>query len=396
MAGLHSARSQTIAEVAQRCGELELIEPGSATGPAANLFELDHPLTENTQCVSVLFTSSCLLSTTIPLGVFSDPLVDQSATVGRVVRIIPTNSQRKSIPLPADVLLLIFDTLRSPYRGWRRDVLNAALVCREWTYALNVLLIDFRSQGSQYGHPPEIVSFANGLAARPGLGLDIKHLSAGYLERHPTWDPCPPILSANPSPMFLAKLRLQRHDARRMRFATAFVSILRIAKNIQSLSLDTANTLVISPDEIADALTGLDKLDTFSGKCPFSMAQLLSCIATWPSLKRLTVFGVLPPGTHPVSSPTLSCRLTELVLEGVSIRDDELACLVHGSMLERLTLIRISHLTSAGLGAALTAVSASLTHLCIQTGGVARDALDAAIADMRRLTHLAVSAEVGV
>ena len=67
------------------------------------------------------------------------------------------------------------------------------------------MLIDFRLEDKQRGHPPEIASFANGLIARPSLGRGIKVcLSVAYLEKHPTWDPFPVVPLGHPSPMFLA------------------------------------------------------------------------------------------------------------------------------------------------------------------------------------------------
>ncbi|KAI9568863.1 hypothetical protein HD554DRAFT_682626 [Boletus coccyginus] len=402
MTGQHSARSQTTYSEAKVCGELVLAGPGSQNCPSNTIFEFDQPLTENTQSVSVSFTSSRLLCTMMTHGVFSDPSFDYSATVGRVVRVLPTN-KRKTTSLPIDVLLLIFENLRFPptYRSWRNDVLSSALVCREWTCALSTLLVDFRSEYTQLGHPPEIASFTNGLVACPSLALGIKHLSVCYLEKHPTWDPFPELPSGDPTPMFVAILQLRRGTPRRLKFSNAFFSILNVAKNIQNLSLVPAQDLLIPPDDLADALRRLNKLEIFRAKCTLTMVQLLSCIAAWPSLKSLYIMGALPPVDQTLPLVSLSCCLTTIELLTVPIKDDELACLVSasGSTLERLRLMRVSQLTNAGLGAALSAVCTSLTYFSFSPDTLARDegeerALDAIITRMERLTRLEIDPQV--
>jgi hypothetical protein len=405
IADRHSARLQTTSRVAKVCGELVLSDAGSLKGSSNTIFEFNQPLTENTQSVSVSFTSSHRLCTMMTRGVFSDPSSDHSTTVGRVVRVLPValRSERKTIALPIDILLLIFENLRFPpaYRSWRKDILSSALVCREWTCALSVLLSDFRSEDSQWGHPPEITSFANGLVAHPGLGLGIKFLSVGYLEKHPTWDAYPELPPDTPSPMFLATLRLRQGNPRLSQFGKAFLSVLNVAKNVQTLRLNPGKDLVVPSDDLADALRGLNKLEAFKGRCTLTMAQLVSCVATWPSLKRLSILSVLPPVDQTLSLAPPSCRLTSIEFVDVPIKDDELVCLVSasGSTLERLTLTRISQLTNAGLGAALHAVCTSLTFLYIVSEALARDrgeehALDATITRMERLTTLNIVPEV--
>ena len=382
-----------------------LSEPGSPKDSSDTVFEFDQPLTENTQNVSVSFTSSHLLCTMMTRGVWSEPSNEHSATVGRVVRVLPTvlMTKRKTITLPIDVLLLILENLRFPptYRSWRKDVLSSALVCREWSCALSALLVDFRSEGSQRGHPPEITSFANGLVACPSLGLAIKYLSVGYLEKHPAWDPYPELPPGVPSQMFLAMLRLKQGTPRLLQFGNAFLSVLSVARNVETLRLNGEKDLVVPPDDLAGALRGLNKLEAFKGRCILTMAQLVSCIATWPSLKRLSIMSVHPPvdQTPPLASP--SCRLTAIEFVDVPIKDDELACLLSasGSTLERLTLNRISQLTNAGLGAALNSVCTSLTFLYILCDALPRDrgeehALDATITRMERLTTLKIVPEV--
>ena len=405
VADQHSARLQTTARVAKVCGELVLSEAGSPIGSSNAIFEFDQPLTENTQSVSVAFTSSRRLWTMMTRGVFSDPSSDHSTTVGRVVRVLPVvlMSERKTITLPIDVLLLIFENLRFPptYRSWRKDILSSALVCREWTCALSMLLADFRSEDSQWGHPPEITSFANLLVARPNLGLGIKYLSVGYLEKHPTWDAYPELPPDIPSAMFLATLRLRQGIPRLSQFGKAFLSVLNVSKNVQTLRLNPGKDLVVPPGDLADALRGLNKLEAFKGRCTLTMAQLVSCVATWPSLKRLSIMSVLPPvdQTLPLASP--SCCLTAIEFVDVPIKDDELLCLVSASglTLERLSLTRTSQLTNAGLGAALRAVCTSLTFLYIMSDALPRDrgeehALDATITRMGRLTTLKIVPEV--
>lgn len=137
----HSARSQTTSGAAHLCGEVVLIEVGSSSSPMDTILEFDQPLTENTQSVSVSFTSTRLLCTMMTRGVFYDPSFDRSVTVGRVVRVLPVLPMdgRKTTSLRVDVLLVIFKNLRSPPsdRSWRKDVLSCALVCRKWTCALS-------------------------------------------------------------------------------------------------------------------------------------------------------------------------------------------------------------------------------------------------------------------
>ena len=396
-----SVRSRATSGVATHCGELVLSEAGSPTGSTNTIFQFGQPLTENTQSVSVAFTSSHRLCTTMTRGVFSGPSSDHSVTVGRVVRVLPVVllSERKTITLPIDVLLLIFENLRFPptYRSWRKDILSSALVCREWTCALSVLLADFRSEDSQWGHPPEITSFANGLVACPSLGLDIKHLSVNYLEKHPTWDP---ELSGIYPPKFPDLWQIKEAMTYRSQFGKAFLSILNVAKNLQTLRIFPERILVVPRDDLADALRGLNKLEAFKGRCALTMAQLMSCVATWPSLKRLSIMSVLPPvdQTLPLASP--SCRLTEIEFMDAPIKDDELLCLVSasGSTLERLSLTHISQLTNAGLGAALRAVCTSLIFLYIMSDALPRDpgeehALDATITRLERLTTLNIVPE---
>lgn len=382
-----------------------LAELGSQNDSSNTIFEFDQPLTENIQSVSVSFTSSRLLCTMMTRGIFSNPSSGNSATVGRVVRVLPVvpTSKRKTITLPIDILLPIFENLRFPptYRRWRKDVLSSALVCREWTCALGALLVDFRSEYTQLGHPPEITNFVNGLVACPSLALGIRYLSARYLEKHPTWDPFPEHPLGDPSPMFMAMSQLRGGKPRRLKFSKAFLSILNVAKNIQSLSLDPALDLLVPLDDLADALRGLNKLETLRARCTLTVVQLLYCVAAWPSLKSLYITGALPPVDQTLPSVSPSCCLTAIELLAVPIKDDELACLIStsGSTLERLKLIDISQLTNAGLGAALSAVCTSLTYLSVMTDTLARDrgeehALDATITRMERLKRLEIDPQV--
>ncbi|KAF8132108.1 hypothetical protein EV363DRAFT_1329841 [Boletus edulis] len=255
-ANRHSARSQTISGVAKDCGELVLTETGPPKDFHNIMFEFDQP-------VSVSFTSSRLLCTMITHGVFSDPPSDHSTIVGRVVRVFPVD------PASKHVLLLVFENLRFPptYRGWRKDVLSSALVCREWTCALNALLADFRSEESQQGYPPEICRFASGLVARPSLGL-------GYLEKHPSWDPLPDFPPGRLSTMFLAKLQLRQGNP-------PLLSILSVAKNVQTLCLDPGMDLVVHQTISRTHFEGV----------PSPWLNYVS-----PSLN------VLPPPRHPVVS----------------------------------------------------------------------------------------------
>jgi len=132
------------------------------------------------------------------------------------------------------------------------------------------------------------------------------------------------------------------------------------------------------------------------------MAQLLSCIAACPLLKGLTVWSALSPDIPSVPLPLLSCHLTDLTLLHTPVTDDELACLMKASSatLQRLELEFVSHLTNAGLSAALVAVCGSLKYLVIETyDGFPRaqgeeHALDATIARMERLTKLKTISKV--
>ncbi|KAG6382021.1 hypothetical protein JVT61DRAFT_653 [Boletus reticuloceps] len=118
-------------------------------------------------------------------------------------------------------------------------------------------------------------------------------------------------------------------------------------------------------------------------------------------IECLSIMNVIPPVDHtlPLASP--SCCLTVLELFDTPIKDDELICFVSasGATLERLTLCRISHLTNAGLGAALNKVCTSLTYLYIMSDALVRSpgeehALDATITRMERLTMLRIVPDV--
>lgn len=370
-------------------GKLKLIEDPQE-GPHQILFEINQPLTADMQNVSVSFTHSPLLYT--PFACVSDRPLDGSFTIGRIVCVQPVAppSNHKAILLPTEILLVIFEDFSDSsqvYKWWRRDLLSCALVCKQWTCALGLLLSDFRYPGP-CGHlnryPPEICSFTNALALRPGLGLSITHLSLDYFLGHASWKEF-----RSQSVLFQPGRSLPH--PRLEQFAASFSSILRLAKNLRSLSLSLRWTAGL-PKELLDALQGLDKLEEVRIQGRFN--TLHQNLAMWPTLKRLTIqTSFFDRQIDPIPTSPPEYVLTEATFSG-RVGDEHLNYVLSSSSssLERLVIYN-PFLTDDGLYTVLQGVTKSLVSLEIKFKTSVRDwnkerALDSLIVYMDRLKTL--------
>ncbi|KIJ60225.1 hypothetical protein HYDPIDRAFT_117498, partial [Hydnomerulius pinastri MD-312] len=369
------------------------------------LLESEESVTPDTLSLSLSFTHSTKLYT--PLDLEASSMSERSLSpppyflTTRVVRVFPPSSARKLVArggLPTEILLSIFRNVAQAdrYSGWRRDLVSFALVCRNWTCSLALLLWDFEQpyRGLYWQKtPPNIHALASALTERPVLGLSIKHLSTEYFRGQHS--------------------RLGHEAASLSEFTSAFIVILRSTRKLQTLQMTGLDTT--QADALVEALYDLRELHTLTtGKDPsqkfndgvLSIVQLAYCLATWPSLKSLSVYGVTPPAdTTPATTlqPPV-CSLTELTISRfLHMTDKELMYILSSSFqsLERVTLDSISGITNAGLRTFLSAISQSVSSLTIQFTGYRygtqqpdERALDAVIGDMPRLRQLRIKGDL--
>ncbi|KIJ60219.1 hypothetical protein HYDPIDRAFT_32476 [Hydnomerulius pinastri MD-312] len=363
------------------------------------LLESEESVTPDTLSLSLSFTHSTKLYT--PLDLVSERSLSPPPhfLTTRVVRVFLPSSARTLVArggLPTEILLTIFRNVAQAdrYGGWRRDLVSFALVCRNWTCSLALLLCDFEQpyRGLYWQTtPPNIHVLASALTERPVLGLSIKHLNTKYFR--------------------VQRPRLGHEAASLSELTSAFIVILRSTKKLQTLQMTGLDTS--QADALVEALYDLRELHTFTigdPSCIFnhgvlSIVQLAYCLATWPSLKSLSVSGVTPPAdTTPGTTlrPPV-CSLTELTISHfLHMTDKELMYNLSSSFqsLERVTLDCISGITNTGLRTFLNAISHSVSSLTIQfTGygyGKQREelALDAVIGNMPRLRQLRIKGDL--
>ncbi|KAG9312202.1 hypothetical protein JVU11DRAFT_7500 [Chiua virens] len=366
------------------------------------LLEVNQPLTPTTQSVSVSFTSSPLLYTPGQRG--SGRPLDDFSTIGRVVQIRPAFPPHghKAILLPTEILFMIFRNFSESSdvcSRWRTDLLSCALVCKQWTCALELMLDDFhypeaRIRPKEY--PPEICKFASAIASRPTLALSITHLSPIYFFKHADWKPLTLRLLDTP---FQPPRRLARIE----QFVNSFLSILRLARNLRSLAIPLGWNMGPSEDFL-DMVRGLDKIEEVDMMIG-SETTFQACLATWPTLKRLTAsFSEadlqIKPQIVPTTPPGYALTAATLLF---LVSDEQLNYLLcsSSSSLEALEIRCFPlWLTNTGLHSVLQSVSKSLVTLeIILTNGSSLDkveeyALDSLIVDMVRLKELRISPTV--
>ncbi|KAG9312227.1 hypothetical protein JVU11DRAFT_7526 [Chiua virens] len=338
--------------------------------------EINHPLTADTQSVVVSFTSSPFLYTPGRRG--SHPPPDRSLAPD-----LPNFSESSDVN-----------------SQWRKDLLACALVCKQWTCALDLLLKDFHSTGGARatGYPPEICSFANTLTLRPNLAVSITCLSPDYFFRHVLWRSLSYTLDASESPFLPRQSRPPSERARIECFVGSLLTILRLAKNLRSLSLPFRWNIDL-PNDYLDALRGLDKIEEVDVTGGFNAVHR-GYLATWSSLKRLSM-SISEPTRRNDPVPTTPPRysLTNATLWS-GCRDEYLTYILSSSSssLERLMIAFPDHLTHSGLRSALHGVSKCLVVLHVGMGGSApvklddeEYALDSVIVEMARLEYLAIT-----
>ncbi|KIK96453.1 hypothetical protein PAXRUDRAFT_825946 [Paxillus rubicundulus Ve08.2h10] len=152
-------------------------------------------------------------------------------------------------------------------------------------------------------------------------------------------------------------------------FTSNLITIVHSVGNIQSLQLDNLDSN--QTEALASALCDLRELHTFTtGRASprhlsddgvISIVQLAHCLASWPSLKSLTIHGAQPhTTTELVTALRLPvCALAELITDPVFITDNELMYLMATSLrtLERVTFDSIDGITNVGLRRLLDAIS---------------------------------------
>ncbi|KIJ60210.1 hypothetical protein HYDPIDRAFT_117478 [Hydnomerulius pinastri MD-312] len=363
------------------------------------LLESEESVTPDTLSLSLTFTHSTKLYT--PLDLVSERSLSPPPhfLTTRVVRVFPPSNAGPLVArggLPTEILLSIFRYVvqADRYSGWRRDLVSFALVCHNWTCSLALLLWDFKQpyRGLYWQKtPPNIYALARALTERPVLGLSIKHLSTEYFR--------------------VQRPRLGHEAASLAEFTSAFIVILRSTKKLQTLRITDLDTS--QADALVEALydlrelhtltTGNDWSETFNDGV-LSIVQIAYCLATWPSLKSLSVYGTPPADTTPGTTlrPPV-CSLTELTISGyLHMTDEELMYILSSSSqsLERVTLDFILGITNTGLRTFLSAISQNVSSLTIQFAGYGYGkqheelALDAVIGGMPRLRQLRIKGDL--
>jgi hypothetical protein len=369
------------------------------------LLEYKRSLSPDTLAVSLYFGHSAKLCTPMDLRAKSDHnlnilLCSKGLCITRVVRVLlevtaSPRITRTNGGLPMEILLQIFwEVSRAFYSGWRRDLLSCALVCRNWSCSLDLLLWDLHGPRRAY-FPPNIHALGKALTEQPALGLSIKNICTEQLR----------------SSLFIGEDD-HKDSASVSAFTLDLITIIRTARNIQSLALENLDSS--QSEALASALYGLRDLSTFStGRTDspnrsddgvIGIVHLAHCLASWPSLKSLTMYASQP---HTITKPALPlrlpvCALTELSIESVFMTNNELMYLMSTSLrtLEHVTLNKISGITNVGLRRFLDAISQNVSCLTIRHTGECdipeqeERALDATINKMRHLRKLDVMGDV--
>jgi hypothetical protein len=398
--GIHEGRSPVTAKVVLRPADyVQLLNHDSVH----ILLECERSLSPDTQSMSLYLGHSASLYALMDLRAKSDhDLNPLFLRITRVIRVLPRDVAFSPITnegLPTEILQQIFQEVsQASYSGWRRDLVSCALVCRKWSCSLDLLFWDFhipRKASYTHTYPPNIHALSEALTEQPTLGLSIEDLSTLYL-RGP-W-----------------QARWYNHDpASVTAFTSDVITVIRTARGIQSLELEYLDS--DQTEALASALYDLRGLRTFttgqrspllpSHDGAISIVQLAYCLASWPSLKSLIMYGAQSSTmTEPTTALRLPvCALTELTMERVFVTDTELMYLMSTSLrtLECVSLGEISGITNVGLRNFLDAISQNVSCLTIRhtgvplgAGGQEERALDVTIGKMHRLGKLNVEGNV--
>ncbi|KAG9312211.1 hypothetical protein JVU11DRAFT_7509 [Chiua virens] len=185
--------------------------------------------------------------------------------------------------------------------------------------------------------------------------------------------------------------------ARNEQFVANFLSILRLAKNLRSLSFSSRwNTSL--PGEFLDALRGLDKVEEVDVMGGFNTVHQVY-LATVLSLKRLRILISEPDGIEPVPAIPPGYALIDANLSNI-VRDEYLHYVLSASSssLKSLVLDVPLGLTNTGLHSALLGVSKCLVALRVGLRGAGsgpgkdeEHALDSLIVQMVCLERLEIT-----
>lgn len=345
---------------------------------------------------------------------------------GRGVRILPPQISRKSSAvelLPPELLSLIFGCAveESMYTHWRQMLISFALVCHKWSIALGHLFRDF---GTYTSGGPEAEKVALSLQRNPVLGESIRVFSNSHFGE--------------------AKHRAPETEQTYLEFSRAIVDILKHATLLRDLEIrDTHPTLmaefihaITRSQELRGLLVNRGPLSEDGAQDQYrailSTRDIIHCLAQWPRLVKLRVFGfsgpnpfLLPGSVDVISDEDLQAvslvnlyivllinqiykganvtsPLKELLLYNGPITGPQLQLITSGAhrTLQDVSLKGIIGLTNQGLRAWLAEVGPSLTRFHLEQTSVGRQsddeeyALDVVISQMTNLRDLRIDGDV--
>ncbi|KAG6914989.1 hypothetical protein DXG01_014023 [Tephrocybe rancida] len=95
----------------------------------------------------------------------------QFGLTSHMIRVKPTGSGARRVPLPAEVIRRIAElSIVNRSTGWRQALLSYGLVCKAWSHVLDLFFLSFDDSGTGFNDNPDICLVAQSLDARPGRG----------------------------------------------------------------------------------------------------------------------------------------------------------------------------------------------------------------------------------
>ncbi|TFY69321.1 hypothetical protein EVG20_g3201 [Dentipellis fragilis] len=305
----------------------------------------------------------------------------------RGVRILPPPALHPPFKQPPpEILHLIFlqaleDKL---YEPWRSSLLSFTLVCRAWAPVFVMLYQDF-SQYAGGRSPPKQVGLAAALRLNPERGRAIRRFSPYHF---------------------------RSGDETYEELSQALVDILSSASLVEDLTIK--DVFVDYKDKFIQALRGCTAVTSFMvnrgppdpEKEPstyvLSLADIITCMAHWRSLRILTIYGFNSSINSNGDNPTPICQLQQLRLQGGRASDLELMHITSSSLssLRQVDFDKVTGITNSGLKEWLLAVAGTLKSLSFDDCTFSREnndeehAIDAAIGQMDQLRSLQLDGEM--
>ena len=368
------------------------------------LLESKHPITPDTQSVSVPFQHSIMLGSPSnrPVCFHHNPS-DFAYVTTRTVRVV-ANDARPRITisrLPTELLMKILEATNSC--AWQHDLLSFAQVCRQWSqHSMRILFARlelFEWKNYCHSFPTQYLdpcAFARAFSETPFLGLGIEYLR---VDQHNTSSNCSDHRKISP------------------RFTPELVGILRVTKNLQRLHLSLGYSS--KANALFSSFPKLDHLHTLSitqTTCKFmcsksrskywewsiNVVQLAHCMARWPALTSLTVEGIAPGsiGIKRIFLRSPRCALTHFCIRHSYMSDRDLQYLTASSIstLAHVTLDHVRGITDDGLHAFLHSISRNVTSLTVMIWSISNRSrnyvLDDVVDKMRCLEALNIGGDI--